>query len=125
MTVWTSEDLDKIGAAEELQIQSCRRDGTLRKPVTIWVVRHSDDVYVRSVKGRTGGWFPGTQDRHEGRIRAGGIERDVSFVDAEPEVLDGVDAAYQAKYRGPNAQFVPSVLIASARTSTLKLVPRS
>ena len=46
MSRWTSDELDKIGAAEELQIASVRRDGTLRKPVTIWVVRHGDDLYV-------------------------------------------------------------------------------
>jgi hypothetical protein len=43
----------EIGRAEELEIASARRDGTLRQPVTIWVVRHGDDLYVRSVNGRT------------------------------------------------------------------------
>src|SRR5262245_7092778 len=31
MTTWTSDELDKIGRAEELQIASVRRDGTLRQ----------------------------------------------------------------------------------------------
>lgn len=52
MTTWTNDELTKIGAAEELEIASRRRDGTLRNPVTIWVVRHGDDLYVRSVNGR-------------------------------------------------------------------------
>ena len=60
MTAWTSEDLRKIGAAEELEIVSLRHDGTLRKPVTIWVVRHGDDLYVRSAYGHTSSWFRGT-----------------------------------------------------------------
>jgi hypothetical protein len=52
MTEWTTEELTKIGnAAEELQLASMRRDDTLRKPVTMWVVRHGDRLYVRSVKG--------------------------------------------------------------------------
>src|SRR2546423_7621 len=54
MTRRTSDELDKIAAAEELELASVRRDGTLRKPVTMWVVRVGDDIYVRSVKGRTG-----------------------------------------------------------------------
>ncbi len=70
MTAWASDDLSKIGAAEELEIASLRRDGTLRHPVTIWVVRHGDDLYIRSVNGRTASWFRGTQVRHEGRIWA-------------------------------------------------------
>jgi hypothetical protein len=79
MTTWTSDELDKIGRAEELQIASVRRDGTLRKPVTIWVVRHGDDLYVRSGYGRAAAWFRGTQLRHEGHIKAGGIDKDVSL----------------------------------------------
>jgi hypothetical protein len=37
MTTWTREDLDKVGAAEELALAPLQRDGALRKPVTIWV----------------------------------------------------------------------------------------
>ena len=78
MTEWTREELNKIGTAEELEIASLRRDGTLRKPTTIWVVRVGDDLYVRSAYGPTSAWFRGAQVRHEGRIRAGGVEKDVS-----------------------------------------------
>src|SRR5919109_2428356 len=80
---WTSDELNKIGKAEELQIASLRRDGALRNPVTIWVVRVGDDLYVRSVNGRTAAWFRGSQERHEGRIWAGGVQKDVTFVDAD------------------------------------------
>jgi hypothetical protein len=80
MSAWTSDELTKFGTAEELQIASLRRDGTLRNPVTVWVIRHGDDLYVRSVNGRTAAWFRGTQARHEGHIRAGGVDKDVTFV---------------------------------------------
>jgi hypothetical protein len=70
MTAWTSDELSKIGAADELQIASVGPDGTLRQPVTIWVVRQGDDLYVRSVNGRTSSWFRGAQDRHEAHVRA-------------------------------------------------------
>ena len=79
MTTWTNDELTKIGTAEELQIASLRSDGTLRKPVTIWVVRLGDDLYVRSVNGRTSAWFRGTQVRHEGHIQAGGVSKDVTL----------------------------------------------
>lgn len=48
MGTWTSDELDTIGGAEELEIAPVRDDGTQRKPVTIWVVRDRDDIYVRS-----------------------------------------------------------------------------
>jgi hypothetical protein len=46
MTTWTINELNQIGNAEELQIASLRADGTLRKQVTIWVVRLDADLYV-------------------------------------------------------------------------------
>jgi hypothetical protein len=125
MTAWASDDLSKIGAAEELEIASLRRDGTLRNPVTIWVVRHGDDLYVRSVNGRTSSWFRGTQVRHEGRIWAGGVEKDVTFVDAGHDIADQLDAAYRAKYRRYAGSIVNSTLTSQARSATLKLMPRA
>ena len=125
MTTWTSDELNKIGKAEELQIASLRRDGTLRKPVIIWVVRLGDDLYVRSVNGRTSGWFRGVQVRHEGRIWAGGVEKDVTFVEeTDPEINDQIDAAYRTKYRR-YPQYVAPMVTPEARAATIKLVPRS
>jgi hypothetical protein len=37
MKGWTSEELSKIGTAEELRIRPLRRNGTLRSPTIIWV----------------------------------------------------------------------------------------
>jgi hypothetical protein len=124
MTQWTSDQLDKVGRAEEMQIASIRRDGKLGKPVTVWVARHGDDLYVRSVRGRSAHWFRGTQERHEGRIRAGGVQQDVTFVDAEHDIDEKVDAAYRAKYRRYAGNILNSVLTPEARSTTTKLVPR-
>jgi len=125
MTAWTSDELSKIETAEELQITSLRQDGTLRKPVIIWVVRVGDDLYVRSVKGRTSGWFRGVLGRHEGQIRAGGVEKDVAFVEAtDPEVNDQIDAAYLTKYRR-YPQYVSPMVTPAVRAATIKLVPRA
>jgi len=125
MTAWTSNELNKIGTAEELQIASLRRDGTLRNPVTIWVVRHGDDLYVRSVNGRTSAWFRGVQARHEGRIQAGGVEKDVTFVEeAGSEINEQIDAAYRTKYRRYAASIISHITSPEARSATIKLVPR-
>jgi hypothetical protein len=48
MTAWTDEELDRVGQAQELQLASARKDGSLRPYVTMWVVRVGDDLYVRS-----------------------------------------------------------------------------
>jgi hypothetical protein len=124
VTAWTRDELDRIGRADELDIRSLRRDGTLRKPVTIWVVPHDDGLYVRSFRGPTAGWFRGTQVRHEGRIRAGGVEKDVTFVDADHKVDDALDAVYRDKYRRYGESFVNPMFSPEARSTTIKLVPR-
>ena len=98
----------------------------MRKPVTIWVVRVGDDLYVRSVNGRTSGWFRGVQTRHEGHIRAGGVDKDVTFVEeADDSVNEQIDNAYRTKYRRYAASIVNTTLTAEARAATIKLVPRS
>ena len=125
MTMWTSEELTRIGAADELEIASLRDDGTLRKGVTIWVVRLGDDLYVRSVRGRGSAWFRGTQVRHEGHIQSGGVEKDVTFVEeTDPGINDQVDAALRTKYRRYDARYVDPMLTPEARAATIKLVPR-
>jgi hypothetical protein len=125
MTTWTSDELNRIGTAEELEIASLRRDGTLSGPVTIWVVRQGDDLYVRSVNGRTAAWFRGTQVRHEGHIAAGGVDKDVTFVDADPDINDQIDTAYRTKYRRYAASIISQIVSPEARSATIKLVPRS
>ncbi len=124
MTDWTSDELDKVGNADELQIASLRRDGTLRKPVTIWVVRHGGDLHVRSAYGHNAAWFRATQLRHEGRISAGGIEKDVTFADADHTLDDQIDAAYRNKYGRYSAQYVDPIVSSEARSTTIRLVPR-
>jgi hypothetical protein len=125
MTTWTKDELDKIAAADELQIASLRPDATLSKPVTIWVVRIGDDLYIRSYKGRGGSWFRAAQAQHAGRIRAGGVEKEVTFVDeTDPGINDEIDAAYRTKYRGYSAQYVDPMVAAEARGTRIKLVPR-
>jgi hypothetical protein len=126
MTTWTSDELDRIGAAEELHLTTMRRDGTPREPVTIWVVRHGDDLYVRSYLGSGAVWFRGTQVRSEGRIAAGGVEKDVSFtlVDAGDAVNDEIDTTYRTKYRHHAARFVDPMVTPEARAATIKLMPR-
>jgi hypothetical protein len=124
MTGWTSEELNQIGSAEELKLASMRRDDTLRKPVIMWVVRHGDRLYVRSVNGPTGAWFRGTQTRRRGHIRAGGVDKDVTFVfDTDDNLNDQIDAAYRQKYRRYPDSIVNTVLTPAARSSTIELVP--
>jgi hypothetical protein len=123
MAPWTNDELETIGAAEELDLASVRGDGTLRKPVTMWVVRDGEDVYVRSVNGRGSSWFRSVQARHQAHIQAGGVEKDVDLVETE-DANDKVDTAYREKYSRLYPSIVPSIVAPKARAATLKLSPR-
>jgi hypothetical protein len=62
-------------------------------------------------------------NRQEARIRTGGIEKEVSLVEADG-ANDQVDAVYHAKYDRRFASIVPSIVGPEGRAATLKLVPR-
>jgi hypothetical protein len=121
---WTSNELDRIGAADELHIAARGCDGILRKPVPIWVVRVADDLYVRSWRGPAGAWFRAARARGEGHISAGGVDKDVAFADAGQEVNDAIDAAYRDKY-GRYPSYVEPMISDQARATTLKLMPQT
>jgi hypothetical protein len=124
MTGWTEDELAKVGRATELQIASRRPDGTLRPYVTIWVVRSGDGLYVRSAHGYENGWFQRALKSGEGRIRAGGVERDVSFEEPGHAVDADLHAAYHAKYDRYGPAIVGTVVSSESARSTLRLVPR-
>ena len=124
MTAWTNHELTRVGDAEELEISSARRDGTLGSPRTIWVVPQGGALYVRSVNGPSAGWFRGTQVRREGHIQAGGVDRDVTFTDADHSLNDDIDAAYRSKYRRYARNITDSITSPAARSTTIRLLPR-
>jgi hypothetical protein len=124
MTTWTSDELDTIGRAEELRLATRRPDGTLRSPVTIWVVRHGDNLYIRSYRGPGGSWYRHARERRDGHIQAGGVDQDVTFADVDHDLGDQVDVAYRTKYhRYPS--YVDPMITPQARATTIKLVPRT
>ena len=125
MGAWKTDELMRIGGAEEVEIEVRGRDGKLRPPVTVWLVRWGDDLYVRSaVRGRNAAWFRAVQEGHEGRISGGGANSDVRFVEADASVNDQVDAAYRSKYRRYAGRILNSCLTPEARATTLRVVPR-
>lgn len=124
MTVWSAEELRRIGGATELEIASERPDGTMRPYVTIWVVHAEGALYVRSAYGTDNPWFRRARVAGGGRIRAGGIERDVTFSEPGADVHPAIDAAYHAKYDRYGPEIVGTVVGERAALGTLRLEPR-
>jgi len=124
MSAWTPDELTRIGDAEELELASYRPDGSLRPYVTIWSARVGDDLYVRSAYGPGNGWFRRARASGTGRVRAGGVERDVTFEPAAPDVHTSLDAAYHAKYDRHGPAIVGTVVGPQVVDVTLRVVPR-
>jgi len=96
---------------------SRRSDSTLHKPGTIWGSRIGEGIFVRSVNERGSGWFCGTQVRHEGQSQAGSIKKDFRFVEADPGMLNQVDAARRRQYRRYDGCNVDLMMRAEARAA--------
>ena len=58
-----------------------------------------------------------------GRIRAAGIERDVTFDTSEPNASEEMSAAYHAKYDRYGRSIVGTVVSNEAVRSTLRILP--
>jgi hypothetical protein len=121
---WSEDELRRIGEAAQLRIASARPDGTLRPDVTIWHVRVGDAIYIRSAHGPSNGWFRRARSAGSGRITAGGVQRDVTFEIAEPQIRADADRAYHAKYDRYGPGPVAAVTGPDVLTTTLRVMPR-
>ena len=125
MPTWNPEELERLAEPDEMRIAGRRRDGSLRTPRIVWMVRMGDDLYTRSVNGPDATWFRGTRATQQARISTHGAEVDVRLVDVDTDdpVQAELDDAYRAKYGrrypGPTA----SITSPLARKATVKLVP--
>lgn len=125
MSRWTSQELDQIGGAEELQLTSARQEGTMRPFVTMWVVRAGDELYVRSAYGPTNPWFRRAKASGTGRIRAGDLERDVVFAEPNADVHAAIDTAYHIKYDRYGPRIVSTMVGPEVEAVTIRLVSRA
>jgi hypothetical protein len=126
MSTWSSEDLARIGAADELRIAPGHPDGSPERYTPIWVVRVGDDLYVRSWHGKRGGWYRNALATHSARLRAGGVERDVTLTDAGDATdtpHEGIDREYRTKYARYDPTYVETMTGRTARAATLRLDP--
>ena len=114
----------KLAESDEVQIET-RRDAT--SPLhrtTIWIVATSYGAYVRSYKGKKGGWYQEALANPLVTIRVG--RRKVT-ARAEPEhnplIIRAVNPAYRAKYGERWPDETKDMLKRSILPTTLRLTP--
>jgi len=118
---WTNKDLDALGRAGEIAVTPLREDGSAGPSTTIWLVRVGDDLYVRSYRGREGGWYLAATHTGRGRVSGGATGYDVVFEPAPDVDQAAVDAAYRAKYG--RSSYVDAMVTDDAAATTLRLSP--
>ena len=127
MSAWSQDDLGRLGGAGVVEVSSVRRDGSLSRARTVWIVRVGDQLYLRSVNGPDAAWYRLTRAFHQGRIEARGVARDVTWIDVnaavQPDVDPAVDAEYARKYQGSTAA-IAHITNPLARTTTMRVEPR-
>jgi hypothetical protein len=123
-TTWSEDDLTRLGGAEQIDISTRRRDGSLRPFVPIWIVTVDGALYVRSYRGTGGAWYRHATAHPAGTIRANGVQRDVTFTPADAAVRDAIDAAYRTKYGRYGASYLRTMLDEEAAATTMQLSPR-
>jgi hypothetical protein len=107
MTDWTTAELDRVDGADELQITTARRDGSLRSWVPIWAVHVGNELFVRSYRGTNGAWYRHATQLPNGRIRANGMERGVAFDSASDDPF-AIEERVRIALHPPNHRLAPS-----------------
>jgi hypothetical protein len=122
MTTWHPDELRTIAQSPVIHVSPKRARGGDRPFTPIWAVAVDGELYVRSHLGDSGAWYRAALSRGHGRIRAGGVERDVAFeVAGGPGIDERIDAEYTTKYHG--SAYLPPMLSSRTRAATLRVIP--
>ncbi|WP_084361324.1 DUF2255 family protein [Herbiconiux solani] len=124
MAEWAEAELDEIANTEELRISSPKQDGSMGRPVPIWVVRLGQRLYVRSADGPHSGWFARANAALSSTVTAGSVEREVTL--EHPTVSEEeISEAYRKKYAISGAAWIANLMTPLASSTTRALIPLS
>jgi hypothetical protein len=116
-----SEDLARLAAAEEVDVETQAPDGPVHR-TTIWVMVAERDAFLRSVRGERGRWFREATANSAIAVHVGGRRLAATAIPAtDPDSIDRIDAALGAKYRG--IEGYDEMLEPSVRSANFRLEP--
>ncbi|AYG03470.1 DUF2255 family protein [Gryllotalpicola protaetiae] len=123
MSEWSPEEVQAIGAIEEVGVAPLAGDGTPLASVTIWAVTVGGEVFVRSVHGTGAGWYRHVTETGRAVFSAGEISREVTFEPVNEVKNQAVTDAYNAKYAAQPDAFRQPMVEGVSLGATLKVVP--
>lgn len=114
-------ELDRIGRAEEVEIETQAPDGPVHRTI-IWAVVDDDRVFVRSFKGPGARWYREAQANPAVALHVDGQRLPATAIPAtDPDSIDRTSDAFRHKYAGDPA--VKSMVADGVLETTLRLEP--
>jgi hypothetical protein len=119
---WTTIELQRIVAADDLHIAPLREDRTTYgTPTWIWCVAVEGALYVRAYNGTGSRWYQAARAQRAGRITAAGQTHDVTFTPVGGLLDEPIDEAYRQKYR--SSRYLAPMVGPGARAATVRIDP--
>ena len=123
MTGWTSDELTRIGTADELELASVEATIPCATRGPSGSSACGEDLYVRSMNGRPAAGSPAPRCATKATSGPAASTRTSPSPTTDPDLNDQVDAAYRDKYHRYGDRIVGGVVNPAARAATIKLVP--
>jgi hypothetical protein len=117
---FSEDDLARIRAAEEVEIETQAPDGPVHRTV-IWVVVDGDETFIRSYKGPDARWYREATANPAVALLVDGRRLPATAIAAtDPDSIDRTSAALKSKYAGDPST---SAMVANYLDTTLRLEP--
>jgi hypothetical protein len=114
------EDLDRLDAAEEVEIETFDGSGEGRR-TTIWIVVETGEVFVRSYLGERGRWYRDCLADPRVAVHVGGRRIGATVEPADDDGIARTSAALRQKYDGDPA--TDTMVARDVLATTLRLLP--
>jgi hypothetical protein len=115
------DDLQRLAAVEEVEIETQAPDGPVHRTIT-WVLVEGGDVFLRSVRGDRGRWFREAGANPAIAVHVGGRRLAATAIPAtDPDSIERIDAALTGKYKG--IEGYDDMLEPAVRSANFRLEP--
>jgi hypothetical protein len=116
-----TENLRRLAAAEEVEIETQAPDGPVHR-TAIWVVVDRDETFIRSYKGPTARWYREALANPGVAVHVDGTRLPATAIPAtDPDSIERVSAALWAKY--PKDPGTRGMVAPDNLPTTLRLEP--
>jgi hypothetical protein len=118
---FSSEDLELLDAAEEVEIETQAPEREVRR-TTIWVVVDDDEAFVRTFRGPNSRWYRDAMANPAVAIHVEGRRLPATAIPAtDPDAIERTNAGFKRKYAGDPA--VKAMIAPELLETTLRLEP--